>query len=218
MTKLYGMGMSFNVNKVRYCLNYLGLEYEWEQTNPMQGENQTEEYLKISPTGKIPAIQVDGISIFESNAINKYLATKNNSDIYPQDPKQRAVVDAWLDYGAIHIANAVGRVLFNRVMAPMMNAPVDESSINTGLEWLGKYLPIFDKQLGENKYITGDSLTLADINFLAILDPAELAQIDLSPYSNVVKWRTNLKAQDFYQKCYKDYTQFVQEMMSAKSA
>jgi len=218
MTKLYGMGMSFNVNKVRYCLNYLGLEYEWEQTNPMQGENKTEEYLKISPTGKIPAIQVDGISIFESNAINKYLATKNNSDIYPQDPKQRAVVDAWMDYGAIHIANAIGRVLFNRVMAPMMNAPVDESSINTGLEWLGKYLPICDKQLGENKYITGDSLTLADINLLAILDPAELAQIDLSPYSNVVKWRTNLKAQDFYQKCYKDYTQFVQEMMSAKSA
>ena len=218
MTKLYGMGMSFNVNKVRYCLNYLRLEYEWEQTNPMQGENQTEEYLKISPTGKIPAIQVDGISIFESNAINKYLAAANNSDIYPQDPKQRAAVDAWMDYGAIHIANAIGRVLFNRVMAPMMNAPVDESSINTGLEWLGKYLPICDKQLGENKYITGDSLTLADINLLAILDPAELAQIDLSPYSNVVKWRNNLKAQDFYQKCYKDYTQFVQEMMSAKSA
>jgi glutathione S-transferase len=217
MIKLYGIGLSFNVNKVRYCLNYLGLDFEWEQTNPMQGENQTEEYRNISATGKIPAIEVDGTSIFESNAINKYLATTNNSDLYPQDPKERAVVDAWSDYGAIHIANAMGRVLFNRVMAPMMGTPVDESSINTGLEWLGKYLPICDKQLGANKYIAGNTLTLADINLLAILDPVELAQIDLSPYSNVVKWRDNLKAQGFYQKCYKDYTQFVQEIMSAKS-
>jgi glutathione S-transferase len=218
MIKLYGIGLSFNVNKVRYCLNYLGLKYEWEQTNPMQGENQTEEYRKISPTGKIPAIQADGISIFESNAINKYLASENKSDIYPQDTKRRAIVDAWMDYGSIHVANAVGRVLFNRVMAPMINAPVDESSINTGLEWLGKYLPICDKQLGKNKYIAGNTFTLADINLLAILDPSEVAQIDLSPYSNIVKWRDNLKTQDFYQKCYKDYTQFLQEMMSAKNA
>jgi glutathione S-transferase len=218
MIKLYGIGLSFKVNKVRYCLNYLGLKYEWEQTNPMQGENQTEEYRKISPTGKIPAIQADGISIFESNAINKYLASENKSDIYPQDTKRRAIVDAWMDYGSIHVANAVGRVLFNRVMAPMINAPVDESSINTGLEWLGKYLPICDKQLGKNKYIAGNTFTLADINLLAILDPSEVAQIDLSPYSNIVKWRDNLKTQDFYQKCYKDYTQFLQEMMSAKNA
>ena len=35
MIKLYGLGLSFNVSKVRYCLNYLGLEYEWIKTNPM---------------------------------------------------------------------------------------------------------------------------------------------------------------------------------------
>ena len=218
MIKLYGLGMSFNVNKVRYCLNYLGLEHEWVQTNPMQGENQTEEYLQVSPSGKIPAIDVDGVTIFESNAINKYLAAVNNSDIYPEDLKQRAAVDAWMDYGAIHIGNAVGRVLFNRVFAPMMDLEVDESSVKTGLEFLGKYLPICDKQLGKNKYIAGDSLSLADINLLAILDPSEMAQIDLSPYANVVKWRDDLKSQDFYQKCYKDYGQYVQETMSDQAS
>ena len=105
MIKLYGLGLSFNVSKVRYCLNLLGLEHEWIQTNPMQGENQTEEFLSISPTGKIPAIEVDGLKIFESNAINKYLASTNKSDIYPEDLKQRALVDAWMDYGAIHIGS-----------------------------------------------------------------------------------------------------------------
>jgi len=212
------MGLSYNVNKVRYCLNYLGLDYEWEQTNPMNGDNQTEEFLKISASGKIPAIEVDGVNIFESNAINKYLATKHKSDIYPEDLNQRAAVDAWTDYGAIHISNAVSRVMFNRILAPMLNKPVDENSLNTGLEFLGKYLPVCDKQLGQNKYIAGDSFTVADINLLAILDPAEMGQINLSPYANVVKWRNDLKSQDFYQKCYKDFGQYVQETMSAQAS
>ncbi len=41
MIKLYGVELSPNVSKVRYCLHYLGLEYDWSQTNPLQGENQT---------------------------------------------------------------------------------------------------------------------------------------------------------------------------------
>ena len=103
MIKLYGIGLSNNVAKVRYCLNYLGLKYDWVQTNPIQGENRAPEYLESFPTGKVPAIEIDGLKLFESNAINKYLATTNNSPIYPQDAKKRAMIDAWLDYVAIHV-------------------------------------------------------------------------------------------------------------------
>jgi len=216
MIKLYGIGFSNNVNKVRFCLNYLGLDYEWVQTNPMQGENQTEAFLKISASGKIPAVEIDGKGYFESNAINKYLAAKHKSDIYPTDLERRVAVDQWLDYASVHIGTALGRVLFNRMLAPMIGKEVDQNSLNAGLEFLAKYLPVCDRQLGKNKYLAGDSLTLADINLLAILDPAEMAQIDLSPYANLVKWRDALKAQDFYQKCYKDYGQYVQELMSAQ--
>ena len=83
MIKLYGIGLSFNVSKVRYCLNYLNLKYEWVQTNPIAGENQAVEFLRISPTGKIPAIEIDGLQLFESNSINRYLAAVNNCPIYP---------------------------------------------------------------------------------------------------------------------------------------
>jgi len=217
MIKLYGVGFSYNVNKVRYCLNHLGLKYDWVQTNPMQGENKTEEFLRISPTGKIPAIEVDGIAIFESNAINKFLATKNDSDLYPADLNRRVVVDQWLDYGAIHISNAMGRVMFNRILAPMIGAEVDEKSLKAGVDFLGLYLPICDKQLSKNKYLAGDKLTVADINLLAILDPSEVGKIDLSHYTNVVKWRNGLKAQPFYQKCYKDFGLWLQEAMSVQT-
>ena len=219
MIKLYGMGLSFNVSKVRYCLNYLNLKFDWVQTNPIAGENQSAEYQNISSTGKIPAIEIDGFKLFESNSINRYLATVNNASIYPQDAQKRAVVDAWMDYVAIHVAHALGRVLFNRVFAPMIGQKADQESIRVGLEFLDKYFPILEKQLSKNLFLAGKEFSLADINLLAVLDPCELAQIDsINKYSALKKWQADLKSQPFYQKCYKDYTQFVLDAVNAKAA
>ena len=217
MIKLYGLGLSFNVAKVRYCLNYLNLKYDWVQTNPIAGENKAPEYLSLCPTGKVPAADIDGLKLFESNAINRYLASINNSSIYPQDAKKRAVVEAWMDYVAIHVAHAVGRVLFNRVFAPMTGQKSDEESIRVGLEFLDKYFPILEQQLSKNACLAGKEFSLADINLLAVLDPCELAKISIDKYPSLKKWRAGLKSQPFYQKCYKDYTQFVQDAMSAKT-
>ena len=217
MIKLYGMGLSFNVSKVRYCLNYLNLKYDWVQTNPIAGENRTPEFMSISPTGKIPAMDIDSFKLFESNSINRYLAASSNSPIYPPDAKKRAVVDAWMDYVAIHVAHALGRVLFNRVFAPMTGQKADQESIKAGLEFLDKYFPILEKQLSQNPYLAGKEFSLADINLLSVLDPCELAQISVDRYPSLKKWRAGLKSQPFYQKCYGDYTQFVQDAMNAKA-
>jgi len=173
-------------------------------------------WFTICPTGKVPAIEVDGIKLFESNSINRYLALANNSPVYPQDLKKRAVVDAFMDYVAIHVAHALGRVLFNRVFAPMTGQKADQESIRVGLEFLDKYFPILEKQLSQNPYLAGREFSLADINLLAVLDPCEMAQISLDKYSSITQWRKNLKSQPFYQKCYKDYSQFVQEIVNAK--
>ena len=218
MIKLYGVGFSFNISKIRYCLNYLNLPYEWVQTNPMAGENKSQDYLNISPTGKIPAIDVDGYKLFESNSIIRYLTATNNSSLYPQDAKKRGTIDAWMDYTSIHIGAALGRVLFNRVFAPMSGQKVDPESLRVGLEFLDKYFPILEKQLSQNPYIAGKDMSIADISLLATIDPCELGQISIDQYPSIKKWRAGLKSQAFYQKCYKDYSQFVKESMSAQAA
>lgn len=216
MIKLYGVGFSNNVNKVRYVLNQLGLTYDWEQTNPMQGETKTPAFQAITPTGKIPAIEIDGLKLFESNAIVRYLAVIKNSSLYPADPAKRAVIDAWMDYSSIHVQQALGRVMFNRLFAPMMGQKADEASLQTGLEFLSKYFPIIDAQLGKSAYLAGTELSLADFTLLAVLDPCELCQVSLAEFKNISAWRTKLISQAFYQKCYNDYTAYVQEAMAVK--
>lgn len=213
MIRLYGLVMSNNVNKVRYCLNKIGLEFEWIQTNPIQGENQSTEFLNISPSGKIPALEADGLKLFESNAINKYLARKHDPSLYPENPEACAGIDMWMDFCAIHVFHAMSRVLFNKVMAPMIGRERDEASLQTGLQFIQKYLPILDKRLSESQHIGSEDLSIADFNLLSILDPFELMKVDLSPFANVVNWRNRLMSEDWYQKCYSSYSEFVRQQM-----
>lgn len=214
MLKIYGANLSAPANKVRMAANVLGLEYEYVQINIREGEHRTEKYLAINPAGKVPAIDDDGFLLFESDAIIKYLATSEASTLYTEDIKQRALIDQWLDFVAIHVGGAMGRVLFNRVFASFAKIPPDERSLNDGIKFLERFLPVIDQQLSQMKYLAGNQFSLADISLLATIDPAEVAGIDMPPYENIAKWRNELKTKDFYTKCHTSYDDVVKSLMS----
>lgn len=205
MLKIYGSDLSSPANKVRFAANALNLPFEYVRVNLRAGEHMKPEYKKVHPANKIPAIDDDGFTLFESNAIIRYLAEKCHSPLYPKDLKQRAVVEQWIDFGTMHVGMAANKVVYNRLFAPMRGVPVDENSLKEGLSFLDRFLPVVDEQLSKTKYLAGSQMTLADINLLALLDPAEVSSIDLSKYKNLVAWRNNLRKQEFYTKCYKEY-------------
>ena len=146
------------------------------------------------------------------------MADKNNSPLYPKDIQKRAIVDEWIDFANIHVATALARVTFNRVMYKMLNAEKDERSLADGIKFLGQFLPLIEKQLKENKYFAGDAMTLADINLLAVLDPAEMSSVDLSIYPSIANWRKNLRTQSFYTKCHHSLDEVFQAMTAGAGA
>lgn len=205
MIKLYGFDISTPVNKVRYVANYLNIEYEYEHINALEGEHQTEAHLKRHPVGKVPVIVDGDFVLFESNAIIKYLVGKVSSAVYPADLQQRAIIDQWIDFTSIHINNALVKVFGNRVIFPKVGIEVDERSIQDGLTFLDKFLPVIEGQLQNNSYLAGNEITLADFNLIAILDPLEMAQVDISQYPQLVQYRKRLSKEDFYQSCHQVY-------------
>ena len=205
MLTIYGADLSSPSCKVRFVANELGLEYEYKGVDLVSGGNRSEEHLRLHPGGKVPVIDDDGFVLFESNAIMRYLATKCESPLYPNNLKQRAVVDQWTEFVSHHIATAMGSVLMNRVFAPFLNVEVDERALSEGIAFLERFLPVVDTPLEERRYLAGGELTLADFGLLAALDPAEVAQVDLSGYLNITRWRKDLMGRDFYTKCHKDY-------------
>lgn len=213
MLKIYGFDFSSPANKVRMCANALGLEYEYIQVNMQEGEHKSDEYLAVNPAGKVPAIDDDGFTLFESNAIMKYFCDKSSSSYYPKDPLERAVVDQWCDFVSIHVYMALGRVVFNKIVAPQMGFDVDERSLRDGQVFLGQFLPVIEGQLGKTELLAGDELTIADFCLLATVDPAEMIELDLTPYPKLNAWRENLRAQEFYQNVHKF---FGESMMAAE--
>jgi len=99
--------------------------------------------------------------------------------------------------------------VYNRLFASLRGLPVNEKAITDGLEFLKQYFPVIENQLTQHKYIVSQEISLADIILLALLEPAEKAQIDLSVYPQVNAWRTELKKQPFYTSCYKEYGEML---------
>lgn len=210
MLKLYGLNLSAWSNRARFTINRLGLDYEYIPVNLGAGQGQSEDYLKIHPAGKVPAIDDDGFVLFESGAITRYLAAKHESGLYPADLKERALVDQWTCFVVQHIAKAMERVLFNRVVYRIANAEQDQRSLQEGLKFLQRFLPVVNARLGTSTFLAGDALSLADMALLAWLDPVEACDIDLTPYTAIVPWRDSLKQEAFYTACHKDYRDLLQ--------
>jgi glutathione S-transferase len=205
MLKIYGSDLSGPSNKVRMTANALGLKYEYIPISIRNGENRTPEFLNMNPAGKIPVINDDGFILFESGAIIRYLAEKAGSSLYPKDRKERAMIDQWMDFIALHVGTSVSKVSYNRIFAPMRQVAVDEAAVVDGLKSLGQFLPVIDRQISKEKYVAGAELSLADISLLTVLDPADVAGIDLSAYPHVVTWRAALMKKDFYTKCHSSF-------------
>ena len=217
MLNIYGYPLSSPVNKVRYVANYLEIPYEFHMVALSKGEHQTTQYRAINPYAKIPAIEDEGFTLAESNAIIRYVSNKYQSNLYPQELKKRAIVDQWLDYAALHIAIPFSKIMFNTYFYKWSGIEQDKRSLEDGHNFLAKNLPVVEADLAKNAYLGGDKLTLADFAMLAALDTAELSKIDLSIYPHIVAWQAKLMGQSFYKKCHESYTASFNKIVASRA-
>jgi len=216
MLILYGADLSSPSNKVRYALHALDLEYDYQRVSIKKGENRTPDYLKMHPAGKVPVLHDDGFVLFESNTILRYLAGKEESALYPAEPKARALVEQWMDFITIHVGGAMDRVAFNRVFAPLLKMEIDEKSLQAGLKFLHRFLPVVENQLGEQLFFLGAGMTLADLDLLATLDICELAKIDLTAYPRLSSWRDRMRNKELFTRCHAVYGERLQQILGGK--
>src|SRR5205823_6011995 len=83
MIKLYGVPQS-RAMRALWMLEELGLPYENVKVNFATGDTRKPEYLRINPNGHIPALQDGDLIIWESMAINLYLARKYDMGLWPK--------------------------------------------------------------------------------------------------------------------------------------
>ena len=100
MLVVWGRKNSINVQKVMWCVGELGLAHERKDVGGPFGGLDTAEYGALNPNRRVPTIvDGDGTTIWESNAIVRYLAARYGSgSLWPEDASARARADLWLDW------------------------------------------------------------------------------------------------------------------------
>lgn len=198
MLDVYYHPFSFPALGVVFTAEALGLSYERKIVDLMNGEQQGEAFQAINPFGRVPAIKDGDFCLSESQAIARYLSAKAGYKLYAEEVEVRAKIDEWMDFILNHIRTPMGRVQFNRTIAPMMGQEPDEKSIAFGEHVLASNLPHIEAVLSQQDYLCGDALTLADISLVATLEPADMAKIDLTPFPALVAWLKTQRGTPWY--------------------
>ena len=198
MIKLYYHPISFPSLSPIFAAEAMGVKYEKEVVDLQTGQQNSPEYLAINPYGKVPAMQDGDFKMAESAAMMRYMARQTGSEFYPDDIQAQGEIDQWIDYINHHVRSAVARVQFNRFVAPMLGADIDEGSIQTGLGFLENNLPVIENQLTDNAFLCGEKMTLADIALVAALEPENTAKLDLSSYTHLTAWLKARRSEAFY--------------------
>lgn len=174
MIKIYGMGVSPFVRKVLAVLKLKGLEYELIPQMPFTDDA---EYRKISPLGKIPALQDGDVTLCDSSVICEYLEDAYPEvSVYPQGVADKAQA-RWLEeLGDSKMAEFAGGIFFQRFIRPnMFQQDTDTAAVDDYID--NKLPPIFDyleTVVPDSDFLYGD-LGAADVALISALVNASYA-------------------------------------------
>jgi glutathione S-transferase len=185
--KIYGIPMS-RAFRVLWMANELGLDYENVPIHFADSSSKTPEYLAINPNGKVPAIEDGGLKLWESMAINLYLAKRHDKGLWLNSPETEAQATQWSVWVMAEVEKAALAVLLNRFFLPEDRR--DPKVAADGEQQLQRPLKVLDEALANTGYLVGSSFTVADLNVASVLSWAKMGHMDLSVYPHVDKWLT----------------------------
>jgi glutathione S-transferase len=184
--KIYGVARS-RAARVLWMAKELGLDYEHVRVDFATGETRQPAHLALNPSGHVPVIDDDGFILWESMAINLYLARKYGAGgLYPSRFEDEARAWQWSLWGMTEVERPVLTAMMNRAIFP--ESQRDLAAADAAEKTLAQPLRVLDGVLGRTPYLLGERFTVADLNVASILAWARPAQIDMSAFPKVAEW------------------------------
>ena len=187
--QLYRHTLSGHAHRAQLALGLLDLPHELIEVDLRKGEQKTPEFLKISPFGQVPVLVDGDTTVFDSNAILVYLATRYDDKErrwLPRDPVAQARVQAWLSVAA-------GQIAFGPAAARLINVFGVQRDPQEAITRSHALLKVMEQHLGAQGFLVGGSPTIADIAGYSYLWAAPEGGVDLAPYPAVRAWLSRIE-------------------------
>jgi glutathione S-transferase len=188
--KLYGFPPSPNTWKVRAVAAHLALPLEFVLVDLTAGQTRTTDFLALNPTGRTPVL-VDGtFTLWESNAILQYLASRIPNSLWPDDARRRADIMRWQSWQLAHWGTkACEPLIAERLVKRVLNlGEADAGIVADALDMFDREAAVLDRHLKSRRYLAGDDLTLADLSVAAPLFHAVPAELPLERFGHIQEW------------------------------
>jgi glutathione S-transferase len=187
--KIYGDSISGNCLKLKWTADFLGLKYDWIETNILEGESRTPAYLAMNPAGQVPAVILDdGRALAQSNAIILHFA--EGSSLIPTDAYERAKMLEWMFWEQYSHEPYVAVARFH---VKYLGKPVQDLEPRL-VERGGGALQRMELGLANSPFLVGDSVTLADVALVAYTRVAHEGGFSLELYPAVKAWVARVEA------------------------
>ncbi|MGI2176686.1 glutathione S-transferase family protein [Shewanella frigidimarina] len=173
-----------NPMKIALFLEETGLEFELVPVDTLKGEQHSAEFKAINPNSKTPAIEDNGVRVFDSNAILLYLADKTGQ--LAATPENRGELLSWLMFVATGLGPYSGQCVHFTHHAP---EKIDYAT-NRYLRETQRHYQVLDAHLNNREFIVGDELSIVDIAAWGWVDKVGyvLGQDALATYPNIQRW------------------------------
>ncbi|MFT5507703.1 MAG: glutathione S-transferase [Hyphomicrobiaceae bacterium] len=197
MLKIFGRPNSINVQKVMWAANELGLQYEHETAGMAFGKVNEDWYRAMNPNSLVPTIDDDGVVLWESNVIVRYLAAKHSAgQMMPEGDAERADAEMWMDWQQTAIHPPMTPVFWNLIRTP--ESERNMKSVETNGDKVRDALARLNARLVDRTFVCGDQLTVADIPLGCVVYRWFALPVEHGDIPNVRAWYERLTERAAY--------------------
>jgi glutathione S-transferase len=191
--KLYGNPMSGGTRLVSMALAEKKVDHELVVLDFAKGDHKQPKHVARQPFGKMPAIEHEGLTLFESRAIARYIgeAFAGGSSIVPTDAKQRALVDQWVHVEVTEFFPIAHPLVLELVIKPALGmGQPDPGRVESLRTALAPVMAVLDRALEGKSYLVGDQVSLADMVFMPDLEYLHVGGEGprIEKFQNVARW------------------------------
>jgi glutathione S-transferase len=197
MLKVWGRRSAFNVQKAMWLIGELGLPHQHIDVGGAFGGLDDSTFLAVNPHGRIPVIDHDGLVVWESHAIIRFLAARYGAGtLWPESAADRSFADRWMDWSATTLQRDFMDLFWGYYRTP--DDQRDWPRLRELIARCAQHYALLDRHLARQPYLAGDRFTMADVPAGTTLYRYFGLDIHRSPTSNVEAWYRRLTARPAY--------------------
>jgi glutathione S-transferase len=194
MLTIWGRLNSHNVKKVVWLAEELELAYRRHDVGGAFGMDDA--YLAINPNALVPAIEDDGLVLWESNAILRYLAARHGGTaMWSDDPAARALADRWMDWQFAYAEAQRGA--FVNLVRRAADAR-DEAAVGRSIAACGRMMALLDRALAATPWLSGDDFGIGDVPMGVYAHTFFALDLNRTALPHLADWYARLQARPGY--------------------